>query len=621
MPIHELFEQQVTCIHPDRVAVSLGRDAALTYAQLERPRQPDSPVKLVALGVGPDQPVGIATERSLDLIVGLLAILKAGGAYLPLDPAHPAERIQLQLADAQAKVVLVPASLPAFSSLVQSLGPSVLALDTDCSAESPDDLTLPITSSHLAYILYTSGSTGRPKGVLIEHKSVVRLVRDNPFIAWSSDDRVLHHSPLAFDASTLEVWGPLLNGAHLVLLPPGPFSLENLTHTIRSARISILWLTASVFHRVADEAPEALASVRQLLAGGEVVSGSRIAKLLIARPDLLITNGYGPTESTTFATTASFSARDRVDDPPPLGRPIANTQVYLLDDQLQPLPVGVPGELCIGGDGLARGYLNQPDLTAQAFVPTPSPAHRATASIAPATAPAGVPTASSSSSAAATARSRSAATALSPARSRPFWQPIRVCSPARWWFKTMRPVRSSWRRMWRWRPGQAAPSVESLRAHLRKTMPDFMLPAVFFVLPSLPITTSGKVDRRALPDLATGVASSAGDFVAPGTELECKVADIWVQTLGVPRVGLRDDFFALGGHSLAALKLITRLRDAGYELDVAELFLHSSLGGMIGALKPIATDTVTMKSDEYVVRLKEGRPWRNAALPVALRLR
>jgi thioesterase domain-containing protein/aryl carrier-like protein len=157
-------------------------------------------------------------------------------------------------------------------------------------------------------------------------------------------------------------------------------------------------------------------------------------------------------------------------------------------------------------------------------------------------------------------------------------------------------------------PGQAAPSVEALRAHLRKTMPDFMLPAVFSVQPSLPLTTSGKVDRRALPDLAAGAAPTAGDFVAPGTELERKVAAIWSQTLGVPRVGLGDDFFALGGHSLAALKLITRLRDAGYELEVAELFQHSSLGGMIGALKPVASESVTMTSGEYVVRVKEGRP-------------
>jgi amino acid adenylation domain-containing protein len=437
---------------------------------------------LVALGVVPDQPVGIATDRSLELIIGLLAILKAGGAYLPLDPAHPAERIQLQLTDAQVKVVLCNPGRDGACPVSTASGVQLLPLDTDCSAESPDDLALPITASHLAYILYTSGSTGRPKGVLIEHKSVVRLVRDNPFIAWSSDDRVLQHSPLAFDASTLEVWGPLLNGAHLVLLPPGPFSLENLTHTIRSARISILWLTASVFHRVADEAPDSLASVRQLLAGGEVVSGSRIAKLLHARPDLVITNGYGPTESTTFATTASFSARDRVDDPPPLGRPIANTQVYLLDDQLQPLPVGVPGELCIGGDGLARGYLNQPDLTAQAFVPNPFPGtpgdrlyrtgDRARYR------PDGVIE---------FLGRRDSQVKIRGYRIEPgeieaalaAYPNLQSCAVV------VRADPAGDKQLVAYlsmHPGHPAPSVEALRAHLRKSLPEFMLPALFSVL-------------------------------------------------------------------------------------------------------------------------------------------
>lgn len=607
--VHELFEQEARA-HPDRVALSLA-GATLSYGELND--QANQLARhLRALGVGPDLAVGLCCERSLELVVGVLGILKAGGAYLPLDPNHPVERLKLQVTDARTQVAV---GLMKHDALLAGLGVQRVLLDQPgADWRALEGTNLPAGGVHpssLAYILYTSGSTGQPKGVPIEHRSVVRLVKGTTFMTWGPGDCMLQHSPLAFDASTLELWGPLLNGCRMAILPPGPFSLAALARAVQQEHVTALWLTGSVFHQVVDENPAALASVKQLLAGGEVLSGARIARLLKLRPDLKVTNGYGPTESTTFAATETFTAADVVEDPPPLGRPIANTQVYILDERLQVVPVGVAGEICIGGDGLARGYLNRPDLTEQAFVKNPL---------------AGTP-----------------GDRLYRTGDRGRWrvdgrieflgrldQQVKIrgfriepgeiesvlstfpglqsCAVV---VRTDASGEKQLAAFVAMGPGQAAPPVDALRLHLRRTLPDFMLPAVFFILPVLPLSGSGKVDRRALQETAEGLAPAAADYVMPDSNVEATLAAIWTKVLGVPRVGRQDDFFALGGHSMAALKLINQLKDAGYDLALPDLFQHTNLRAMAGALTPRAgAAPVVMSGGEHVASLIKGQPGR-----------
>jgi amino acid adenylation domain-containing protein len=610
--IHELFEEVVRK-DPSRVAVSWsGR--TLTYGELNR--QANQLARhLVAAGVGPDQAVGLCAERSPEMVMGLLGILKAGGAYLPLDPAHPQDRHRLQLTDAQATVVVGQGRL---ASLVRNQGVTFVPLDDpqaawrqqDGADLSPAERGGAHRPGQLAYILYTSGSTGQPKGVMIEHRSVVRLVRGVRYVRLGADERMACLSPLAFDASTFELWGSLLHGARLALMPPGPFSMTALVRLLDEEKVTLMFLTTSLFHALVDDHVEALAPVRQLLTGGEVTSGERIARALQRHRQLEVIHCYGPTESTTFALTETFRAGDQVEDPPPLGRPISNTQAYVLDEQLRPVPVGVTGELCLGGDGLARGYLNRPELTEQAFVPnalpgTPGGKLYRTGDLASRRPDGRIDfhgrrdnqvkvrgfriEPGEIESVLATYPGVAASAVVLRADGHGDKQLVAHVAVAE---------------------GRTAPTTEALRAHLRTSLPEFMIPALFTLSGGLPLTSSGKVDRQALQEIETTAAPSGTRFEAPRTELETRVAEIWSQLLGLPRVGRQDDFFASGGHSLLALKLITRLRDAGFTIEVADLFRHPTVAQLADVLAPLATKAVPLQSEEFVVRLKDGRPGR-----------
>ena len=311
-------------------------------------------------------------ERSLEMVVGLLGILKAGGAYVPLDPSYPKERLGFMLQDAQIKVLLTQ------QRMIEYLGEQrarAVCLDSDCreiAQQSDENLNREVTANNLAYVMYTSGSTGRPKGVEVLHRGVLRLLFGVEYVQLDVNETFLHLAPTSFDASTFEIWGALLHGSRCVLFPgniPSPNDLGNIIHR---HEISTLWLTASLFNTVIDEAPEVLSGLRQLLIGGETLSVPHVRRALTLLPQTQIINGFGPTESTTFTCCYGIpAALEKSISSIPIGRPIANTQVYLLDTHLAPVPIGVAGELHIGGDGLARGYLNQPELTAEKFIPNP----------------------------------------------------------------------------------------------------------------------------------------------------------------------------------------------------------------------------------------------------------
>ncbi|HEY0514543.1 MAG TPA: amino acid adenylation domain-containing protein [Thermoanaerobaculia bacterium] len=361
-----LFAEQAR-LRPDAVAVSSG-EGELTYAELDR-RSSRLARRLAAAGVGPEVRVALLAQRSPAMIVGLLAILKAGGAYVPLDPAYPAERLAWMLADSGSRLLLgqpeLLAELPA-----EVDGTAVVELTADPAGPAGPEPAGPLPGG-LAYVMYTSGSTGRPKGVGVTHRNVVRLVRESGFADLGSDQVFLQLAPISFDASTMELWAPLLNGGRIAVFPPRRPSLEELGEAIARFGVTSLWLTAGLFHQMVDGRLEALRPLRQLLAGGDVLSPPHVRRALGGLPGLTLINGYGPTEGTTFTCCFPMTGPEQVGSTVLLGRPIGNTRVHVVDAGLRPVPTGVWGELCIGGEGLSRGYLGRPDLTAERFVPDP----------------------------------------------------------------------------------------------------------------------------------------------------------------------------------------------------------------------------------------------------------
>ncbi|MBB1258527.1 non-ribosomal peptide synthetase [Streptomyces alkaliterrae] len=361
----ELFEEQAART-PDAVAVGFG-DRSVSYAELDALADVLA-ARLVAAGVGPEEPVALLQDRSVELVVSILAVLKAGGAYVPLDDRYPAERLAHILDETGAKLVLVDAAHR------ETTPPGVRALAVDepgeaAAAVGVGDRPAP-TPDRLAYVMYTSGSTGVPKGVGVTHRDVAALARDRSF-GPGAHRRVLLHSPQAFDASTYELWVPLLSGGEVVVAPPTEIDLPTLERLVAERRVTALWLTAGLFRLLADESPGALAGVAEVWTGGDVVPADSVRRVMAHCPGTTVVDGYGPTETTTFATRHRVRPGAEVPASMPIGAPLDNMRVYVLDPELRPVPVGVAGELYVAGAGVARGYLGRPEATSERFVACP----------------------------------------------------------------------------------------------------------------------------------------------------------------------------------------------------------------------------------------------------------
>ncbi|NPC83460.1 amino acid adenylation domain-containing protein, partial [Pyxidicoccus fallax] len=570
--VHRLFEDWAERT-PDAVAVSF-EGSQLTYAQLNQ-RANQLGHHLRQLGLSPGGRVGICLERSLEMVVGLLAILKAGGSYVPLDPAYPAERLAYLIEDARLPLIVSQSDL---ADAMPTQWAQVVCLDLDerAVARQPvENLGVGAGGDTEAYVLYTSGSTGRPKGVSATHRGVVRLVREANYVRLGPDETLLQLAPLAFDASTLEIWGALLNGGRLVVFPPHAPSLEELGQLIERERVSTLWLTAGLFHQVADADLPGLDSVRQLLAGGDVLSPPQVLKLMERYPRCTVINGYGPTENTTFTCCYPVREPAALRTTVPIGHPISDTRVYLLNEALEPVPLGAPGELFTGGAGVALGYLNQPGLTAERFLPDPfSPIPGArmyrTGDLCRYRSDGGL---------------EFLGRMDQQVKIRGFRiEPGEVESALRQ-HRSVGEVAVVVREL----AGEkalvayvvlsegASLAMDEVRLFLREKLPVFMVPSALVLLETLPLTPNGKVDRRALPEVSAERPQLSVAFEQPRTETEEVLAAVWADVLGLDSVGSDDNFFALGGDSLRSIQIVARCRARGLELSVGELLEHQTI--------------------------------------------
>ncbi|HEX8393776.1 MAG TPA: non-ribosomal peptide synthase/polyketide synthase [Longimicrobium sp.] len=634
LPVHAVFAQRAA-ESPDAAALSWA-GGTMTYAELDAAANRLAR-HLIGRGVRAGARVGIFLERGPDLVVTLLAVLRAGGAYVPLDPSYPAERLAWLAADTGLEAVVTSAdlraSLPATDVMVVDLDAEREAV----RAEADSDPEVEVSADAAAYVNYTSGSTGRPKGVVVPHRGVVRLVRRGGYANFSTDTVFLHLAPASFDALTLEAWAPLLNGGRMALAPAGTPEVATIAEAVRREGVTHLWLTAGLFHLVADEDPYALAGVRHLMAGGDVLSVDHLRRVMDAVPSMHITNGYGPTENTTFTTCHLVRPEDLARSSVPIGRPIADTVVHVLDEQMQPCPAGVPGELYTGGAGLAWGYNHRPALTAASFVPDPY--------------------------------------------GRPGWRLYRTGDLVRWRpggvLEFLGRIDQQVKvRGFRIEPGEieaalrehdhvgdavviaradgpgekrlvayvtarngVAPEPAALRESLARRLPGHMVPSAWVLLDALPLSPNGKVDRRALPAPATTAADQDGSFSAPRTPTEDVLAAIWAELLSLPRVGTDDDFFLLGGHSLVATQVLSRVRQAfGAEVPLRALFESSRLASFaervdeavraeagIAArpLAPVAENDQPLSFAQerlwFIDRLEPGNPVYNMPFPVRMR--
>jgi amino acid adenylation domain-containing protein len=582
--IAELFEAQVAEA-PDAIALTFER-ACLSYGDLDR-RANQLAHRLQALGVGPEVPVALCVERSLEMIVGLLGILKAGGAYVPLDPTYPKQRLAFMLEDTQTPVLLTQdrlrAALPAH-------GPRILSLDADWPAvagESEATPTSQVTPEHLAYVMYTSGSTGWPKGVSVPHRAVVRLVKNTSYARLTADEVFLQLAPLAFDASTFEIWGSLLNGARLAIAPPGVLSVAELGQVLRRDQVTTLWLTAAFFHQVVEQDLDSLGPVRQLLAGGDVLSVPHVKSLLRGRPGCRLINGYGPTESTTFACCFDVTANGDVGSSVLIGRPIANTRAYVLGRARELVPIGVPGELYLGGDGLARGYLNRPDLTAERLIPDPFSDRPDARLYRTGDLVRYRPDGNIEFLGRMDDQVKIRGFRVEPAEIEAVLRQHPALRDAVVVAREEAPGEKALVGYCVTRGELSEPPIDELRRYLAERLPVHMIPANLVRLTALPLTASGKVDRAALPvpsiaDRVISQAASAG----PTDAVEAQLVEIWEDVLGVRPIGTADDFFQLGGHSLLAVQMFARLREGlGVTLPLATLFQAPTIAGLAASIR------------------------------------
>jgi amino acid adenylation domain-containing protein len=612
--LHQLFETQVK-ESPQAIAIQ-SQSQSLTYLELDQQANRLAQY-LQAIGIRSGMRVGLCIDRSIrsnkldslvDLVLGVLGILKAGAAYVPLDPSYPQARLTFMIQDAALSILLTQSHLVPQLHLIckQISEPSILTIGLDQDWKTSDrlhpNLSLPEPSTEaIAYVMYTSGSTGQPKGVVVPHRAVTRLVCKTNYIQWQSSDRIAQAANISFDAATFEIWGALLNGATLVSIPEAilltPIDFANYLQT---EAIHILFLTTALFHQIAHAVPQAFASLRYLLIGGEALD-PHAARLVLdhGKPQHLI-NVYGPTENTTFSAYYEIHTVADPETTIPIGKAIANTQLHILDHHLQPVPIGIPGELYLSGDGLAIGYLNRPDLTAEKFIPhsPTSPLtlyktgdfarYRPDGNIEylgrqdnqvkirgfrielgeievvlgqhPAVQQAIV------------MMERVGEASLSENRTEPSKGQSLVA------YLLLHPTTTL--------------SLTKLQQFAREKLPDFMIPTALCLLDAFPLTPNGKVDRQSLQHADTSHNISPSVRAVYRDPIEYQLLEIWKEVLGHSTIAITDNFFEIGGHSLLAVRLLTQVEKIfAQSLPLAAIFQNQTIEQLAN----------TLRQDQYAI--------------------
>jgi len=597
--IHSLFEKQAART-PEAIAL-IFQGRQLTYRELNN-KANQLAHYLRKQGVGPEVLVGICVERSMEMIIGILGILKAGGAYAPLDPTYPKERLGFMIEDTRTPVILTQRHL---LNVLPDHSARVMCLDSDfktITGESKDNPANKTAPDNLANVIYTSGSTGRPKGVCVSHRGVVRLVKETNYAELTPEEVFLQLASISFDASTFEIWGSLLNGAKLVVMPPGTPSLGELEQALLKHRITTLWLTAGLFHLMVDEKPDAFSHVRQLLAGGDVLSVSHVRRFVSKNPNCTLINGYGPTENTTFTCCHTIELSGQSEKSVPIGRPIANTRVYVLDSRLQPVPVGVFGELHTGGDGLARGYLNRPELTGEKFIPDPFSEKPEARLYKTGDLVRYLPDGNIEFLGRIDNQVKIRGFRIELAEIEAVLGQHQFVKEAT---VIAREDKSGDTSLAAYLVLEKKKSIanDELRQFLKEKLPEYMVPSAFVILDALPLNPNNKVDRSALPAPDNFASGTSKTFVAPRNSLEAQLTLIWEKILNTHPIGVTDNFFELGGHSLLAVRLLAEIkRVTGKNLPVIAFFQSPTVEQLVQALQKEGWS----ETSSFMIKIQQG---------------
>ncbi|KIO56928.1 Long-chain-fatty-acid--CoA ligase [Bacillus subtilis] len=603
--IVQLFEEQAANT-PDHTALQYEGES-LTYRELNE-RANRLARGILSLGAGEGRTAAVLCERSMDMIVSILAVLKSGSAYVPIDPEHPIQRMQHFFRDSGAKVLLTQRKLKALAEEAEFKGVIVLADEEESYHADARNLALPLDSAAMANLTYTSGTTGTPKGNIVTHANILRTVKETNYLSITEQDTILGLSNYVFDAFMFDMFGSLLNGAKLVLIPKETvLDMARLSRVIERENISILMITTALFHLLVDLNPACLSTLRKIMFGGERASVEHVRKALQTVGKGKLLHMYGPSESTVFATYHPVDELEEHTLSVPIGKPVSNTEVYILDRTGHVQPAGIAGELCVSGEGLVKGYYNRPELTEEKFVPHPF-----------------------------TSGERMYKTG-DLAR----WLPngdiefigridhqVKIrgqrieLGEIEHQLQTHDRVQESVvlavdqgagdKLLCAYYVGEGDISSQEMREHAAKDLPAYMVPAVFIQMDELPLTGNGKIDRRALP-IPDANVSRGVSYVAPRNGTEQKVADIWAQVLQAEQVGVYDHFFDIGGHSLAGMKMLALVhQELGVELSLKDLFQSPTVEGLAQVIASAEKGTAASispaeKQDTYPVSSPQKR--------------